>query len=624
MKNLTKVLSMVLLIAMCMSMLTVSASAESLCPACEAPMVAEPVAAKDPTCTEAGWKQFYICEDHDFCETFYLDAAGKKAVTWPELEIAKLGHSMVEYSKVEPTCKDEGSWGYNFCTTCEKMFSLKDGRLLTEADIVIKPDSSKHVWGNWGVTKQPTTTEEGEKVRICSVCKEAETEVIDMLEEEPVEFTVTQSNGGASYAYEEGATYSYITSAEVDAVYANGNAIEFATNSDGTRAYIEAKELSGIKTPSIALKFVSVDGEVVEGLVITRADKLEVEDLVVSGLTTNKYVKGSDTAVSFRTTDSEPDHVKIYSLSTQTDMPAVGNVVYTAYYDKYTYSFSNDFLDSIPCGSYEVRSYYGNSESQHALVGTLVISDPNTNVDESLYFVNSTQGDGEYFKYVSGDEVPRMYCELFLVDGARLQVSTNGGKSWSNVNVHNYKVEPNSKGKDTSHAWIGSSYLDSMNADTYYYFRVLVPASENGTNADWVSNTIRVSTGPTLKAVDTAKHVINSSKSLKFVCSDEITKVYVGNVQLTDEDDFYVSKDGKTVTLTADFLNKRTAGSTYTIKVLTESGEYASTTFQILTTAQASASPRTGDTSKIGLWTAVLMLSAGAGVAILPRLKKEN
>ena len=252
-----------------------------------------------------------------------------------------------------------------------------------------------------------------------------------------------------------------------------------------------------------------------------------------------------------------------------------------------------------------------------------MISNSNTNIEDVLYFVNSTQGDNEYFKHVSGDEVPRMYCPLFLVDGARLQVSSNGGKSWSNVNVHSYMIELN-KNNTTSHAWIGSDYLDSLNADTIYYFRVVVPASANDTNEDWVSNVVSITTGPTLKAVDTAKHVINSTKNLKFVASEKIAKVYVGNVQLTDENDFNISNDGKTVTLSPSFLNKRTAGSTYTIKVLTKNGEYASTTFQILTTAQASASPRTGDTSNIGLWTAVLMLSAGAGVAILPRLKKEQ
>jgi len=623
MKNFTKILSMVLLIAMCMSMLTVSAFAENgKCPTCGLDISTTQVAAVEATCSSVGHPAYYPCSGKDNgCTNLFWDKEGT-LMTAEEYNIPVADHSFITYEKVEPTCKDEGSWGYNYCTECEKMFSLKDGRELSAEDLVIKPDTSKHVWGNWGVTKQPTTTEEGEQVRICTVCKEAETEVIPVLEEEAVAFTVAQTSGGTCYEYAKNTTYSYVTSKEVEEVYANGASVEFASNSDGTKLYIESKEFSGMEVPSIELKFVSAEGEVFEGLSISRADKAETGDIVVSGLSTNKYVKGSDTAVSFRTTDSNPDHVKIYSLSTQTDIPAEGNVIYTVYYDKYTYSFSNDFLDSIPCGSYEIRSYFGTSDGKFADVGTLIISDPNTNVDESLYFVNSTQGDDRYFKYVSGDEVPRMYCELFLIDGAKLQVSTNGGKSWSNVNVHNYMIEL-SNGKDTSHAWIGSDYLNSLSADTYYYFRVLVPASANGTNADWVSNTIRISTGPTLKAVDTAKHVINSSKSLKFVCSDEITKVYVGNVQLTDEDDFYVSKDGKTVTLTAEFLNKRTAGSTYTIKVLTESGEYASTTFQILTTAQASASPRTGDTSNIGLWTAVLMLSAGAGVAILPRLKKD-
>ena len=375
---------------------------------------------------------------------------------------------------------------------------------------------------------------------------------------------------------------------------------------------------------SIELVFTATDGSSVGGFAITNSENIVVDDLYISGLTQNKYVKESGKAVSFQTNITDPSYIKIFSGTTQMDVPTAGYTFTKAYGDVYTYSFSNTFLDNLDCGYYEIRCYYGNSNSEYVTPGTLMISDPNTNVDDVLYFVNSTQGDNEYYKYVSGDEVPRMYCELFLIDGARLQVSTNGGKSWSNVNVHNYMVEPNKKGNDTSHAWIGSAYLDSLNADTIYYFRVVVPASANGTSADWVSNTVSITTGPTLKAVDTAKHVINSTKNLRFVASEKIAKVYVGNVQLTDENDFNISNDGKTVTLSPSFLNKRTAGSTYTIKVLTQNGEYASTTFQILTTAQASASPRTGDTSNIALWTAVLMLSAGAAVAILPRLKKEN
>ena len=133
--------------------------------------------------------------------------------------------------------------------------------------------------------------------------------------------------------------------------------------------------------------------------------------------------------------------------------------------------------------------------------------------------------------------------------------------------------------------------------------------------------------GATLRPVDTDKHVTGSSKNLQFVCSDPIQSVWVGGRQLTDVDygDYWtLSSSRKTVTLTAKFLNNRTAGETYTIGVVTDNGDKPSCTFQILTTAQASASPRTGDESNLALWAVVLILSGGAAVAVLPRLKKHE
>lgn len=133
--------------------------------------------------------------------------------------------------------------------------------------------------------------------------------------------------------------------------------------------------------------------------------------------------------------------------------------------------------------------------------------------------------------------------------------------------------------------------------------------------------------GATLRPVDTDKHVTGSSKNLQFVCSDPIQSVWVGGRQLTDVDygDYWtLSSSRKTVTLTAKFLNNRTAGETYTIGVVTDNGDKPSCTFQILTTAQASASPKTGDESNLALWAAVLILSGGAAVAVLPRLRKHE
>lgn len=133
--------------------------------------------------------------------------------------------------------------------------------------------------------------------------------------------------------------------------------------------------------------------------------------------------------------------------------------------------------------------------------------------------------------------------------------------------------------------------------------------------------------GATLRPVDTDKHVTGSSKNLQFVCSDPISRIWIGPTELTSfnyGDYWTLSASGKTVTLTAKFLNNLVAGNTYTITAQTENGDKPSCTFQILTKAQASTSPKTGDESNLALWAAVLVLSGGAAAVALPRLKKNK
>ncbi len=130
---------------------------------------------------------------------------------------------------------------------------------------------------------------------------------------------------------------------------------------------------------------------------------------------------------------------------------------------------------------------------------------------------------------------------------------------------------------------------------------------------------------PTLEPYNTDKHVVNSSKSLRFVASEEIqpTSVMVGSRKLYDANDFFVSNDRKNITLSPDFLNARQTG-TYTISALTKDGRTIKTNFYILSTAQASSSPRTGDESQIGLWAAFLLLSGAAIVVMVPKLRKHG
>ncbi|MBQ2959859.1 MAG: hypothetical protein IJE09_01380 [Oscillospiraceae bacterium] len=557
------------------------------------------VAATEGNCQVPGTKAHSVCS----CGAYLVDFV--ETTDASALNAGYGEHDWQYVAAVEATCQTTGYEEHAKCSVC--------GALRQHGvDIANKSDLAVTVGHNYV---------DG----ICSYCggKEPVVKVFAITGDSSIDYS-SATNFRYQVADPSAFTLSSISAGGYNLVRGAG----FSYDSWSGTIVVEKAALSAIidGKSSIELVFTATDGSTVRGFVITNSENIVVDDLYISGLSQNKYIRESGKDVSFQTNLTDPSCIKIFSTTTQMDVPTSGYTFTKAYGDVYTYSFKNSFLDTLDCGYYEIRCYYGNSNAEYVTPGTLMISDSNTTegLENVLYFTNSTQGADDYFKYVSGDEVPRMHCELFLIDGARLQVSTNGGKSWSNVNVHNYYVEPNKKGNDTSHAWIGADYLDSLNADTIYYFRVVVPASVIHAGQDLVSNTVSITTGPTLKAVDTAKHVINSTKNLRFVSSEKIAKVYVGNVQLTDENDFNVSNDGKTVTLSPSFLNKRTAGSTYTIKVLTKNGEYASTTFQILTTAQASASPRTGDTSNIGLWTAVLMLSAGAGVAVLPRLKKED
>ena len=167
---------------------------------------------------------------------------------------------------------------------------------------------------------------------------------------------------------------------------------------------------------------------------------------------------------------------------------------------------------------------------------------------------------------------------------------------------------------------LGQNFLSSLSADETYYMQVIDARHPE----DIYTNIVTFRVGPTLRAIDTDKHVINSTRSLRFRSSAPVSEVYVGNIMLTDPADYGVSWDGKTVTLSFEFLNKRSAGNTYTVKVRTTDGEWAATTFQVLTTAQGSASPRTGDESNLGLWAAFLLLSGTAVVVLVPKLRKQE
>ena len=272
---------------------------------------------------------------------------------------------------------------------------------------------------------------------------------------------------------------------------------------------------------------------------------------------------------------------------------------------QYKLTLSNSFLDSLSSGT--IYLWTGH-DGKYTYMGSLTINGSGTIVepgDVAVWPVDSGEwysGDGMYYFYVTP--------ALQLVEG-------------KTYNYYDVRIDDVLLGGDkfTYNGYqkfgVASSVMDSLSIGTHT-ITVLTPSG-------YASCNFRI--GATLRPVDTDKHVTGSSKNLQFVCSDPIQSVWVGGRQLTDVDygDYWtLSSSRKTVTLTAKFLNNRTAGETYTIGVVTDNGDKPSCTFQILTTAQASASPKTGDESNLALWAAVLILSGGAAVAVLPRLKKHE
>ena len=318
-------------------------------------------------------------------------------------------------------------------------------------------------------------------------------------------------------------------------------------------------------------------------------------------LNTGSYYRNTGNAVYF---DMSTGSAYGYRYGTSTDF-AYSQPLYSSNYTEtngsngyVTLRLNNSFLDSLASN----QTYYffyvlDNSNTRYRMERnglTIDSKSPSVGGDYMIDYLDSA-----YWYY--GDS------KL----GFRVSPLASGGIAVDNWGVPGEEYVDSGTGK----IYLGTALLKELKTGwhtlTAYY----------GEYGEEPSRSIDFYVGPYLKPVDTDKHVINSSKNLKFVCSDSIAKVYVGD-KLLDDEYYTISRDGKYLTLKAGFLNARMAGETYNLSVLTVNNEYASTTFRILTTAQASSSPRTGDESNMGLWLAFLIVSGGAAIAVVPRLRK--
>ena len=77
-------------------------------------------------------------------------------------------HKGVPHSFKYPTCTEMGSKEYYECKGCGKWFWDIQCKYEVESKMDIMLDAYGHDWGEWEVTKEPTATETGTKMRVCN------------------------------------------------------------------------------------------------------------------------------------------------------------------------------------------------------------------------------------------------------------------------------------------------------------------------------------------------------------------------------------------------------------------------------------------------------------------------
>ena len=95
------------------------------------------VAEKAATCTEAGNKAYWECEE---CGKLFLDAEGKTETTLEDVTLPATGqHNMVQVPAKAPTCTEDGNSAYYKCSDCGRCSSDDKGEMeIDESSMVLK------------------------------------------------------------------------------------------------------------------------------------------------------------------------------------------------------------------------------------------------------------------------------------------------------------------------------------------------------------------------------------------------------------------------------------------------------------------------------------------------------
>ena len=116
----------------------------------------ELVEATDPTCTEDGNTEYYLCTE---CGNLFADEEGTEEISEDSVVLSATGHTLEWVEAREATCTEDGNIEYYFCTECGRMFADVEGTEEIYEDVVILP-AAGHTLELVEAT-EPTCTEEG-------------------------------------------------------------------------------------------------------------------------------------------------------------------------------------------------------------------------------------------------------------------------------------------------------------------------------------------------------------------------------------------------------------------------------------------------------------------------------